>query len=61
MSWLFWLMLAVIIAALASVGGLQPKGTRPVARTHLMGIARLVLLALALLFAYIAFRARAGF
>lgn len=53
-------MLAVIIAAVASVTGLQPKGTRPVASTHLMGMARLVLIALALFFAYIAFRARAG-
>ena len=60
MSWLFWLMLAVIIAAVASVSGLQPQGTRPVARTRLMGMARLVLVALALFFAYMAFRARVG-
>jgi hypothetical protein len=60
MSWLFWLILAVIIAALASISGLQPEGTRPVARTRLMGMARLVLVALALFLAYIAFRARAG-
>jgi len=53
-------MLAVIIAALASISGLQPKGTRHVARTRLMGMARLVLVALALFLAYIAFRARAG-
>ena len=60
MTWLAWLMLAVIIAVVASVTGLQPKGTRPVASTHLMGMARLVLIALALFFAYIAFRAWAG-
>jgi hypothetical protein len=60
MTWLAWLMLAVIIAAVATVSGLQPKGTRPVASTRLMGVARLVLLALALFLAYIAFRTRAG-
>jgi hypothetical protein len=59
-GWLFWLMLAVIITAIAAVSGLQPKATRPVASTRLMGMARLVLVALALVFAYIAFRTRAG-
>jgi hypothetical protein len=61
MTWLVWLMLAVIIAAVAGVSGLQPKGARPVASTRLMGMARLVLVALALFFAYIAFRSRGGF
>ena len=60
MSWLAWLALAVIVAAVAAVTGLQPKGTRPVARTHLMGVARLALLVLMLLFAYLAFRTRSG-
>ena len=58
MTWLLWLTLAVIIAVVAAITGLQPKGTRPVAQTHLMGVARLVLLAVALLFVYFAFRAR---
>jgi hypothetical protein len=60
MTWLVWLMLAVIIAAVAGLTGLQPKGARPVGPTRLMGMARLMLVALALLFGYIAFRARAG-
>ena len=60
MTWLVWLTLAAIIGAVAAVTGLQPKGTRPVASTHLMGVARLVLLALVIIFAYFAFRARAG-
>lgn len=60
MTWLAWLGLAVVVAAIAAVTGLQPKGGRPVARTHLMGVARLALLALFAIFAYLAFRARSG-
>jgi hypothetical protein len=60
MTWLVWLVLAVIVAAIAAVSGLQPKGTRPVSGTHLMGVGRVVLLALVLIFAYLAFRARSG-
>ena len=59
MTWLAWLMLAVLVAAVAAVTGLQPRGTRPVASTHLMGMARAVMILLALLFLYFAFRARA--
>ena len=60
MSWLAWLGLVVFIAAVAAVTGIKPKGTRHVARTHLMGVARLALLALVIIFAYLAFRARSG-
>jgi len=60
MSWLAWLGLAVIITAVAAITGIKPKGTRHVARTHLMGVARLALLAVVLIFAYLAFRARFG-
>lgn len=60
MSWLVWLALAVIIAAVAAVTGMQPKGTRPVARSHLMGVGRLALLAVLVILAYLAFRARSG-
>jgi hypothetical protein len=60
MTWFAWLGLAVIITAIAAVTGIQPKGTRPVSRTHMMGMARLFLVALALIFAYLAFRARSG-
>jgi hypothetical protein len=60
MGWLAWLAIALIIAAVAAVTGLQPKGGRPVARTGLMAVARLALLAVALVFAYLAFRARSG-
>jgi hypothetical protein len=60
MTWQVWLGLAVIVTALAAVTSLQPKGTRPVSHTHMMGMARLALVALVLIFAYLAFRARSG-
>jgi hypothetical protein len=60
MTWLAWLGLAVLITAAAAVTGIKPKGTRHVARTRLMGMARLALLALIIIFAYLAFRARSG-
>ena len=60
MSWPFWLAFAVILSAVAAITGLQPKGTRPVAHTRMMGMGRLVLAALLIILAYGAFRARAG-
>ena len=60
MDWLTALVVVVLIAAVAAVTGIKPKGTRHVARTRLMGGARLALLALIILFAYLAFRARSG-
>jgi hypothetical protein len=60
MSWLAWLGLAVLITAVAAITGIKPKGTRHVARTRLMGAARLALLALVIIVAYFAFRARSG-
>lgn len=60
MTWLVWLGIAVVIAAVAAVSGLQPAGARPVASTRLMGAARLVLLVLVIIFVYFAWRARTG-
>jgi hypothetical protein len=60
MTWLAWLGLAVIVTAVAAVTGIKPKGTRHVARTQLMGVARLALLALVIIFLYLALRARSG-
>lgn len=60
MNWLILLSLAVIIAAVAAVTGIKSKGTRPVAHTRMMGMARFFLLVLAIILAYLAFRARAG-
>jgi putative Mn2+ efflux pump MntP len=60
MNWLILLSLAVIIAAVAAVTGIKPKETRPVAHSRMMGMARFVLVVLAVILAYAAFRARAG-
>ena len=60
MSWLLWLALAALIAAAAAVTGIKPRGTRPVAHTHLMGVARLALLAIIIILVYFALRARSG-
>jgi F0F1-type ATP synthase membrane subunit a len=60
MSWLGWLGLAVIITAGAAVTGIKPKGTRHVAHTSLMGMARVVLLAALIIVGYLAFRSRTG-
>ena len=56
MTWLFWLGLAVVIGAVAALTGMKPRGTRPVARTRLMGVARFVLFVLVVLFLYLAYR-----
>ena len=58
MGGLLWLGLAVLVAAVAALTGIKAKGTRPVAGTRLMGVGRWVLLLLALVFLYLAFRGR---
>jgi F0F1-type ATP synthase membrane subunit a len=60
MSWLGWLGLAVIITGILAVTGIKPRGTRHVAHTHMMWVARLVLLAILIIVSYLAFRARSG-
>ena len=59
-NWMVWLGVAVVIAAVAAVTGIKPKGTRPVSHSRLMGMGRLALLLLVIIFAYLAFRARSG-
>jgi hypothetical protein len=53
-------MLAVLITAVAAITGIKPKGTRHVAGTRMMGVARLFLVIIVLIFAYLAYRARSG-
>lgn len=60
MNWLVWLGLAVVIAAVAAVTGVKPKGTRPVAHTRMMGVARVFLFVIVAILAYLAYRARGG-
>jgi hypothetical protein len=57
-TWVFWLGLAVLLAAIAAVTGLKAKGTRPVAGSRLMGVGRFILLLMIVLLAYMAYRAR---
>jgi hypothetical protein len=60
MTWLGWLAIAVIVTAIAAVTGIKPKGTRHVAGTRLMSVARVALLIFVAICAYLAFRARSG-
>lgn len=60
MTWFAWLGLAVLITAVAAITGIKPRGTRHVAHTRMMGAARLVLLLVAIIVLYLAFRARSG-
>jgi heme/copper-type cytochrome/quinol oxidase subunit 4 len=58
MTWYTWLILAVLITVVAAVTGIKPKGTRHVARTSMMGVARVVLLFIIGIFMYLAYQAR---
>jgi hypothetical protein len=58
MTWYTWLILAMVITAVAAVTGIKPTGTRHVARTSMMGVARFVLLFIIIVFVYMAYRAR---
>ena len=55
-TWLTWLVVALLVATFAALTGIKPKGSRPVAHTRLMGVARFVLVVVALIVAYILFR-----
>ena len=58
MNWLVWVGLAVVVAVIAAVTGVKPKGSRPVAGTRLMGVGRIVLLLIVVIFVVLAYRAR---
>jgi len=60
MSWIGWVGLAVVLTVIAALTGVKPKGTRPVARSRMMGVARVILIVLIVIFAFLAYRARAG-
>lgn len=60
MNWIIWLGLAVVVTAVAAVTGMKAEGTRPIAHTRMMGIARVVLVVVVVIFAYMAYRARNG-
>jgi hypothetical protein len=60
MSWFVWLGLAALVTAVVAVMGVQGKGTRPVAHTSMMGMARFFLMVIIIIFAYLAFQTRPG-
>jgi hypothetical protein len=60
MNWIAWLGLAAFITAVAAVTGIKPKGTRHVAHTSMMGMARIALAVVIVIFAFLVFRARSG-
>ena len=60
MSWLAVLVVVVLVVAVAAITGFKPKGTRHVAGTRMMGVARFALVVVILIVAYLVFRARSG-
>ena len=58
MSWLTVLWIVAFLAAVAAVTGIKAPGTRPVAHTGLMSVARVVLGLMALVVAYFAYTLR---
>lgn len=56
MTWYTWLIVAALVAAVAAVTGVKPKGTRHVAHTSLMGVARVVLAFIVLICLWLAIR-----
>jgi F0F1-type ATP synthase membrane subunit a len=60
MNWIVWLGLAVVLTGIAAVTGIKPKGTRHVAHSRMMGVGRVFLMILVVIFAVLAYRARGG-
>lgn len=60
MTWLALLGIAVLLTAFAALTGFKARGTRPVAHTSLMGMARIVLAVFVLILLYLAYRAHSG-
>lgn len=58
MHWIVLLGIAVVLIGLAAVTGIKPKGGRPVASTHLMTAARIVLVIIAVILVVAAIAAR---
>lgn len=56
MNWLSILGIVLILAVVASVFGLAPRGAQPVAGTRLMSVARVVLVVFGLILLYVSFQ-----
>ena len=59
MNWLTLLGIAVVVVAIAAVTGIKPRGTRPVAHSRMMGMARIALALFVIILIYLAVRSRA--
>jgi len=59
-NWLVILGFVAVVIAVVAVTGIKPKGTRSVSHSRMMGMGRLALLVIVIIFAYLAFRARSG-
>jgi hypothetical protein len=59
-SWSFWLAAAIVVSCLFALTGLRAAGARPVGRTKLMAVARIVLLISVAVLFYLTLRARSG-
>jgi uncharacterized membrane protein len=60
MNRIVWLSLAVVVCAIAAVTGVKPRGTRHVAHSRMMGVGRVFLVILVVIFAVMAYRAHGG-
>ena len=60
MTWLTALLAVAVVAALAAITGIKPKGTRHVARTSMMGAARIALGIMVMILIYVIYRVRSG-
>jgi len=60
MTWFTLLGAVVLIVAVVAVLGVRGKGTRPVANTSLMGVARVVLFLMLAAAVYVAIRAHSA-
>lgn len=60
MTWFTALIVVMLIVAVAAVTGIKARGTRHVAGTRLMGVARIALIVIAAILAYAYYQTRAG-
>ena len=60
MTWLTWLVLAMLVAVGAALTGIKPKDTRHVSRTRMMGAARIVLVVIIAIIALAVYQSRSG-
>ena len=58
MNWLTVLGIAVVVVAIAAVTGIKPRGTRPVAHSRMIGMARIALAIFVIIIIYLVVRAR---